>query len=547
MLSLFKTNLFQNNQSKVNESSIPIIRVILGMGLILWLSMFASTSSAFARSYDNSLRKSVTYKAELGELTDLSNPRLDWRNPKVHVSFELPASDWVDSVDLHLSVHAENQPNKGVPLYIHFNDAPAMPVYPKGHSFTARITMDKAFIKARRNVVGFSYSKIGGCIEPSDGSWTIDLDDSLLLVKSTTPSTTFDIGDVKEILSSSLSAPSKVSIVAKGSHKVTYEALIAQGTALNMTKLPRFSVTAGSGDMEIYEPHSFAVTVNAEYQGKTHHWQYDNFEGRTKIEPAVAAAMSINTEVAGEATLTESIEVFGKIVPIEGAKRDVSARFDGQIKQVYVVLGQSVEQGDKLLTIESNESLKSYTIVSPINGVVLRRTANVGEQSQGRTLLSILNPSLLTAELSVFGGDQQRVKLGAAVQLKIASQTEPIQGKVKSISPGVGANQARTMRVDVADDNGLLTSGQFVTGRIDVAQYSVPLAVKRIGLQSFRDFTVVYAKVGDEYEVRMLELGRQAGEWVEVLGGLQSGTEYVTDNSFIIKADIEKSGASHDH
>lgn len=301
------------------------------------------------------------------------------------------------------------------------------------------------------------------------------------------------------------------------------------------------------GDMEIYEPHSFAVTVNAEYQGKTHHWQYDNFEGRTKIEPAVAAAMSINTEVAGEATLTESIEVFGKIVPIEGAKRDVSARFDGQIKQVYVVLGQSVEQGDKLLTIESNESLKSYTIVSPINGVVLRRTANVGEQSQGRTLLSILNPSLLTAELSVFGGDQQRVKLGAAVQLKIASQTEPIQGKVKSISPGVGANQARTMRVDVADDNGLLTSGQFVTGRIDVAQYSVPLAVKRIGLQSFRDFTVVYAKVGDEYEVRMLELGRQAGEWVEVLGGLQSGTEYVTDNSFIIKADIEKSGASHDH
>ena len=252
MLSLFKTNLFQNNQSKVNESSIPIFRVILGMGLILWLSMFASTSSAFARSYDNSLRKSVTYKAELGELTDLSNPRLDWRNPKVHVSFELPASDWVDSVDLHLSVHAENHPNKGVPLYIHFNDAPAMPVYPKGHSFTARITLDKAFIKARRNVVGLSYSKVGGCIEPSDGSWTIDLDDSLLLVKSTTPSTTFDIGDVKEILSSSLSAPSKVSIVAKGSHKVTYEALIAQGTALNMTKLPRFSVTADSGDMEIY-------------------------------------------------------------------------------------------------------------------------------------------------------------------------------------------------------------------------------------------------------------------------------------------------------
>jgi cobalt-zinc-cadmium efflux system membrane fusion protein len=34
---------------------------------------------------------------------------------------------------------------------------------------------------------------------------------------------------------------------------------------------------------------------------------------------------------------------------------------------------------------------------------------------------------------------------------------------------------------------------------------------------------------------------------VEVVDGLAPGTEYVTDNSYLIKADIEKSGASHDH
>jgi cobalt-zinc-cadmium efflux system membrane fusion protein len=45
----------------------------------------------------------------------------------------------------------------------------------------------------------------------------------------------------------------------------------------------------------------------------------------------------------------------------------------------------------------------------------------------------------------------------------------------------------------------------------------------------------------------MLELGRQAGEWAEVLGGLEPGTVYVTENSYVLKADIEKSGASHDH
>jgi cobalt-zinc-cadmium efflux system membrane fusion protein len=301
------------------------------------------------------------------------------------------------------------------------------------------------------------------------------------------------------------------------------------------------------GDMEIYEPHSFTVTVEADYKGKAHRWQYDNFEGRTKIQPEIASAMGITTDVVGEATLTETIEVFGKIVPKEGSKRDISARFDGQIKKVYVGLGQSVKQGDKLITIESNESLKSYTIVSPINGVVLKREASAGEQTSGRNLISVLDTGRLTAELAVFGADQTRVALGANVRLNNAGSSENILGTITYISPNLLENQARMLRVDITSENGELTLGQFVTGIIDVAQYSVPMAVKRAGLQSFRDFTVVYAKVGDEYEVRMLELGRQAGEWVEVLGGIRPDTEYVSENSFIIKADIEKSGASHDH
>jgi len=75
----------------------------------------------------------------------------------------------------------------------------------------------------------------------------------------------------------------------------------------------------------------------------------------------------------------------------------------------------------------------------------------------------------------------------------------------------------------------------------------VPLAVKTAAIQRFRDFEVVYAKVGDTYEVRMLEIGRRTPEWTEVLGGIEAGAEYVVGNSFLIKADIEKSGASHDH
>lgn len=124
---------------------------------------------------------------------------------------------------------------------------------------------------------------------------------------------------------------------------------------------------------------------------------------------------------------------------------------------------------------------------------------------------------------------------------------ETYQGSISFIEPEVRDDQARIAWVKLADPNGVLTAGSFVNASIEVATIEVPLAVKRVGLQGFRDFTVVFAKVGEQYEVRMLELGRQDGEWVEVLGGLKPGTEYVTDNSYILKADIEKSGASHDH
>jgi cobalt-zinc-cadmium efflux system membrane fusion protein len=92
-----------------------------------------------------------------------------------------------------------------------------------------------------------------------------------------------------------------------------------------------------------------------------------------------------------------------------------------------------------------------------------------------------------------------------------------------------------------------LQPGMRLMAEVVIAETEVPLTVQESGLQSFRDFTVVYAKVGDTYEVRMLELGRRDGERVEVLGGLRPGEIYVSDNSFLIKADIDKSGASHDH
>jgi len=301
------------------------------------------------------------------------------------------------------------------------------------------------------------------------------------------------------------------------------------------------------GDMVIYEPHSFVVSIEATYQGQTHRWAYDNFEGRTRIAADVAATSGMSVEDAGPAIIREGVTVYGRVVSDPENVSHVSARFDGVIRAVRASIGEVVEKGQTLAVIEANDSLNNYTITAPISGTVIDRHANPGETTDGRSLFTIVDTSSVWAELAVFPSDRSRVKVGVPVTVRTAIGDISIDGEIALLSPVAGANQSVTARVRLDNTEGLLAAGMYLTGEIEVAQYDVPLAVKRSGLQAFRDFTVVYALIGDEYEVRMLDLGRQDATWVEVLGGLEVGTTYVTTNSYVVKADIEKSGASHDH
>jgi cobalt-zinc-cadmium efflux system membrane fusion protein len=301
------------------------------------------------------------------------------------------------------------------------------------------------------------------------------------------------------------------------------------------------------GDAVVAEPHSFEVSVEAVHDGQTHRWRYESFEGRTRIAPEVAASLGIESAVAGPVRLEETVQVYGRIRPDPERVRELRARFDGVIRSVDAGVGRVVERGERLLTIESDESLRAYSIAAPIGGIVTQRDANPGEQTSGRLLLTITDPSRVWADLAVFPGDRGRVQTGNPVAIVPAAGGDPVVGAISNVDVIANPDQSVSARAVLPNASGRLAPGTFVSGRITVGEHAVPLAVRREALQTYRDFRVVYAQVGDAYEVRMLDLGREAGDWVEVLGGIEPGTRYVTTHSYVIKADIEKSGAAHDH
>lgn len=269
---------------------------------------------------------------------------------------------------------------------------------------------------------------------------------------------------------------------------------------------------------------------------------------RTVIPAATARSMGVVTSVAGPGKLKEQLSLSGTIQADPARVSRVRARYPGVVREVAVQPWTKVANGALLARIQSNESLQNYALHAPIGGVIVEHRAQVGESTGEDTLFTLVDLSKVWVELDVFQTDLDRVLEGQAVDILDLENRRLAEGRITRIAP-LAVHGSQSVRARVAIDNaaGNLRPGQFVTGRTVIAEAEVPLLIEHSALQRFEDADVVYEQLGDAYEMRTLKLGRSDGVRVEVLAGLESGARYVTANSYLIKADIEKSGAGHDH
>lgn len=327
--------------------------------------------------------------------------------------------------------------------------------------------------------------------------------------------------------------------------QATVELKRLDGEVNNFTFKPENDFLTGSGT--VVEPHSFDVKVNASEGGRKHQWAFASYEGRTTIPATVAADAGVKIETAGPAVIRDIVPVVGSVVLDADRHAEVKARFPGIVRSVPVQQGQRVRRGQTLVVVEGNESMRTYPVVAPFDGVVLARNTNVGDVAGGNALIEMADLSDVWVELHAIGKNASRIAVGQTVRVRSATGASEQEAVIETLLPLATRGQSIVARASIRNPAGEWRPGMTVSADVVVAQKEAPLAVKESGLQRFRDFTVVFAQIGETYEVRMLELGARDGEWAEVLGGLKPGTRYAAEQSFLIKADIEKSGASHDH
>ena len=303
-----------------------------------------------------------------------------------------------------------------------------------------------------------------------------------------------------------------------------------------------------TGQGVVEEPHSFDVEVIAAEGGKRHVWRYASPEGRTRITADAAKAGGIEIETVGPATIGETRELYGTVQLATTARSEIRGQFPGRIVSVTKQVGDTVKRGQLLARIESSESLQVYPVYSTVSGVVAERNGNPGDVTFDRALYVITDPAQTTVVFNIFPKDLGAIQPGMAVQVETMEGTAIAAARLGQYLPDGNAEAGTALvRASVPNRGGRLRPGMALRGRVTINAVQVPLAVRTEALQRFRDFMVVFANYGQDYEVRMLELGRKSPEWTEVLSGIKPGTPYAAKGAFLIRADIEKSGASHDH
>jgi cobalt-zinc-cadmium efflux system membrane fusion protein len=253
----------------------------------------------------------------------------------------------------------------------------------------------------------------------------------------------------------------------------------------------------------------------------------------------------IEVTTAGEGDITEHLTTYGKIVPDPGHVSHIGARFEGTVTDVKVTIGQWVKKGDLLATVEANQSLSSYPIHAPFDGIITARHANPGELAQKQPLFTVADYSFMWVELKVFPQDMTKVRAGQKVSLILNDKR--INTTIDHVVPNDDDHPFILARASIDNPDNRLSAGMMAQGKIIINQQNVPIAVNQSALQTLEGHPVVFVKTTTGFEARQVSLGLKDDQFVEITQGLKAGEQYVIKNSYTLKADLLKSGAKHAH
>jgi membrane fusion protein, heavy metal efflux system len=197
----------------------------------------------------------------------------------------------------------------------------------------------------------------------------------------------------------------------------------------------------------------------------------------------------------------------------------------------------------EIKNLHAGDGPRLVTLRAPIAGEVVERYAVLGQVvDPTEPIMRIADLSRLWVELDVYERDLAHVAEGDEVVIR--SETYPdrtFRGTVSHVNATVDVStRTARVRIKVPNPERLLRPGQFVHARLSTRGTTEPIiAVPRKAVLQVEGEQSVFVQIEKgRYVARPVELGRAAGELVEVKRGLLEDENLVIEGGFVLKSEL---------
>jgi len=187
---------------------------------------------------------------------------------------------------------------------------------------------------------------------------------------------------------------------------------------------------------------------------------------------------------------------------------------------------------------------RTYPVYAPASGVVTRIGARPGAQVQlGQSIVTIAGLSRVWVVAEVPEAAIGDIHTGLPVEIRFPAYPDDVrEGTIDYLYPSLD-QEARTarVRITIANPGGRLLEGMFANILIQ-GTGGMALVVPSEAVIDTGRRTVVVVKRESGFVPVEVRIGREAGEWTQILEGIEAGDEVVTSGQFLIDSEASLSG-----
>jgi cobalt-zinc-cadmium efflux system membrane fusion protein len=266
---------------------------------------------------------------------------------------------------------------------------------------------------------------------------------------------------------------------------------------------------------------------------------------RFSVEDFERFGVRLATVAPGEVDI--GIDLPGEVRPNADRIAHLAPRFPGIVREVRVNIGDRVRAGEVLALIES-EHLATYELKAAFEGTVLDKHITPGEAvTRDAPCFVVADLSTVWVEVAVYQKALPFVRVGQRVRLSAGEGAHEGAGTISYIAPVVDqATRTATARVVLPNAEGMWRPGLFVTATVLTPEHAA-IVVPRRALQTLDGNPVVFVDEAGRFAPRRVTVGSVGRTMVAIRDGVAAGERVADEHSFLVKAELAKGEAGHDH